>query len=289
LSIEAAKKRSVVRVGDPISWEVTIRGDGNLESLEAPVQSENDALPSDLFQLPDEPTSGTFAERVKQFKIPIRVNSESVQQLPALPFSWFDPETETYETTVSKPIALQVMKAQVVSADDVVAATKDEPTQSGSPTRQLTPQSALNFVGANLAIEKNSGVLLASSGLLDKPYTETALYSLGFLFLAGGGLVRWKGTQDPQVKARKNLVKQWLADLRSAERGDVRSGATQVATVLRRALQETDLDRNEAERIIGECEVLQFSPDGGNASELKTLVDQARTAISQARTSGGRI
>ncbi|MFK7738147.1 MAG: hypothetical protein AB8B50_19120 [Pirellulaceae bacterium] len=288
-SVEASTNRSVVRVGDPISLEVTIRGDGNLESLESPIQSENDALPSDLFQLPDEPTSGTFTGKAKQFQIPIRVNSESVQQLPALPFAWFDPETETYETTFSKPIALQVMKAQVVSADDVVAARKDEPTQANSPAEQLTSQSSLNFVGANLAIEKNSSVLLASSGLLDKPYTETALYSLGLLFLAGGGLIRWKGTQDPQVKARKNLVRQWLADLRSAERGDVRTGATQVATVLRSALQGTDLDRQEAERIIGECEVLQFSPDGGNASQLKALIDQARTAVSRARTTGGRV
>jgi hypothetical protein len=289
-SIEASTNRSVVRVGDPISLEVTIRGDGNLESLESPIQSENEALSADLFQLPDEPTSGTFTGKSKQFKIPIRVKSESVQQLPALPFAWFDPETETYETAFSKPIALQVMKAQVVSADDVVAATrKDETTLPSATTQQSSLQSTLNFVGANLAIEKNSAVLLATSGILDQSYTETVLYSLGFLFLAGGGWIRWKGTQDPILKAQKNQAKQWLADLRAAERNDVRSGATQVAKVLRTALSETDLDRGEVERIIGDCEVLQFSPDGGNATQLETLIDHARDAISKARVRGGRV
>ena len=104
-SIDVSANRSVVRVGDPISLTISVRGDGNVEKVSLPSLAGVEGLPEDLFQIPAEQAAGTFDGNTKQFKINVRVKDQRVTQIPPLPFSWFDPTQEQFQTAQSRPIA----------------------------------------------------------------------------------------------------------------------------------------------------------------------------------------
>ena len=77
-------------------------------------------MSAEQFRLPDGDIVGTYADDRKTFGFNIRVLDETISEIPSLAFSWFDPAAEAYQTTHSKPIALRVGEANVVSAEDVV-------------------------------------------------------------------------------------------------------------------------------------------------------------------------
>src|SRR5581483_7257518 len=90
------------------------------ENASLPALSADDGMSPDEFRLPEGDTPGNTADGAKRFHVSVRVTDESVGEIPALAYSWFDPDSEKYQTARSQPIALRVMPAQVVSAGDVV-------------------------------------------------------------------------------------------------------------------------------------------------------------------------
>ncbi len=150
-SIDVSANRSVVRVGDPISLTITIRGDGNLESVSLPLLETNEGFSANEFQIPQDQLAGTIDGNQKQFSVNIRVKDQAVTQIPAIAFSWFDPNEERFATATSKPIALQVMETQVISAADVVSSATNNHASSLSDQRVTGPGSfRLRFVGYNI-------------------------------------------------------------------------------------------------------------------------------------------
>ena len=139
-SIDVSANRSVVRVGDPISLTLSVpRRWQSGTACPCPHWRRTPGLSADLFQIPTEQVAGTFDGNAKQFKVNVRVKDQRVTQIPPIEFSWFDPVKEQFQTTQSKPIALQVMEAQVVSAADVVAAT---PAQDPASRPAGTPSAS---------------------------------------------------------------------------------------------------------------------------------------------------
>ena len=194
-SIDVSANRSVVQVGDPISLTISVRGDGNVEKVSLPDLAGSAALPADLFQIPSEQAAGTFDGNVKQFKVNVRVKDQRVEQIPPIGFSWFDPWEEQFQTAQSRPIALQVMEAQVVSAADVVSASPDEKSGTaagvaplpGTAERSGAPAAGMAFVGANVAIERNAARLLENASLGTSPTAiAIGVYALAAAVLLGG-------------------------------------------------------------------------------------------------------
>ena len=140
----------MVRVGDPITLALTLRGEGYLERIGLPSfgtdAGETDGrLDPKQFRLPDDDVAGTLLADSdgKQFVITVRVLDESVTQIPPLAYSWFDPKERTFQTAHSDPIALQVLPTQVVSAQDVV---------SGQPKPDGANQNAVEKVDAAVCV-----------------------------------------------------------------------------------------------------------------------------------------
>jgi hypothetical protein len=175
-SLEAKLDRSVVKVGDPIELQVTVRGDGDLTGLILPPLDGPGGLSPDLFaltsggmssELVDEPGKGAG----RRFRVPLRAKSAAVKEIPPLPLTFFDPSTGTYRTVHSEPLALSVRDASVVSAQDVVVspnspqgatAPKTQPTQANPPAQPSpTGQGAQPSGGAEAA---GGGVIGAQSG-----------------------------------------------------------------------------------------------------------------------------
>lgn len=286
-SIDVAANRSVVRVGDPISLDITLKGDGNVEQLSLPPLSKD--LNPELFQLPAEIPSGTYTGSAKQFKVNVRVNDKSVSQLPALTFSWFDPQQEKFVTASSKPIALQVTDAQIVSSRDVVSGRPQMPTTLESPaenhqtsTGGISDQ-ALDFIGANLAIEKNLQVLAATPRGWSERWLVPATYAAGCASILAAMLVRRRGRRSAGDQKQRSHIRQCLHEIRNSEQLSLKQAGQQIGDALRLLLPMVpDNKREGINSLIGECDNHVYAHTENPDPDVKReLIRRARAAVEE--------
>ena len=114
-----------VKAGDPITLQIGIRGTGPMELVQAPPLHTFSTLTSD-FKVADESLAGVVQDDIKVFSTTIRPRSENVTQIPAIPFSFFDPNSEQFVTVNSKPISIQVAEAETLALDSIVGQGKDD-------------------------------------------------------------------------------------------------------------------------------------------------------------------
>lgn len=110
-------KPTQVAVGDPITVRMEIRGKGNLTSVTAPEVPTDDRFRKyDPQAVKDEERAG---RRVyEQVVIPKQAD---VHELPAVSFSFFDPEQARYRTIRRGPVALHVSPAAAAGQPQVVS------------------------------------------------------------------------------------------------------------------------------------------------------------------------
>lgn len=109
--ITSTARPTQVPVGDPITLSLTIRGNGNLESLSAPRLDRVEALTRD-FEIPPESLAGSVIGAEKVFTQTVRAKRADVTQIPAIPFSFFDPDSGQFSTARSTPIPIKVRPAE---------------------------------------------------------------------------------------------------------------------------------------------------------------------------------
>lgn len=112
-----------VRVGDPINLKMVVQGDGPMELVEAPPLSSIPELTRD-FKIDAQALAGFVQDDAKLFTTSIRPLREDVTEIPALPFSYFDPEAQAYRTDYSQPIPIAVAMGESLSLDSIVARRK---------------------------------------------------------------------------------------------------------------------------------------------------------------------
>jgi len=110
-TIAASARPTVVPVGDPITLTLEISGEGPLEQLGPPKLSQVEALTRD-FEVAGDSLAGEVRGRRKIFAQTIRARREDVTQIPPIPFTFFDPDTATFQTVYSDPIPLTVKPAE---------------------------------------------------------------------------------------------------------------------------------------------------------------------------------
>ncbi|MHB8954336.1 MAG: BatD family protein [Pirellulaceae bacterium] len=291
-SLDVSANRSVVRVGDPISLTISVRGDGNIEKVSLPNLGGSDALPEDLFQLPSEEAAGTFDGRAKQFKVNVRVKDQRVTQIPPISFAWFDPSLEQFQIAQSRPIDLQVMEAHMVSAADVVSGSPGN-NSTGTGTGSASGGSTAGggaaatgpaFVGANLAIERDVPRLLKnmSTGPSSERIT-ILLYTLSGVVLLGGIALRHRAQMDTESLRKRKRLKTVRKHLVAAGQRPPRDAADQVARSLRELVAHDNISRRgTAESIIAQCEHIIFSTGQNNTHDMQELVRQSLALVDEA-------
>jgi hypothetical protein len=287
-SIDVSADRTVVRVGDPIGLDITLRGDGNLENASLPALSADDGMSPDRFRLPEGDVPGNVADGAKRFHVSVRVSDESVGEIPALAYSWFDPDAEKYETAHSKPIALRVMPAQVVSAGDVVSGPGRTGHRAASGRDRGVATAASNRAGysvggADLAIESDAEVVLRDAHGGSTVLT-TAMYAVGLLLVAVALVDRRRRNVDPLVAARRELLGSQRERIARATGRPKREAAEEIAAALRTLLAETaEIDRDGAQSVIAACEAIVYAPPRAGESRLEeALAERARRIAEQA-------
>jgi hypothetical protein len=108
-----------VNAGDPITLNIGVSGTGPMELVQAPPLSELPTLTAD-FKVADQSLAGFVQDDTKLFSTTIRPRHEGITQIPPIPFSFFDPATEKYETVMSQPISITVKESESLSLDAIV-------------------------------------------------------------------------------------------------------------------------------------------------------------------------
>ena len=120
LDVEAAP--TTLAVGDPITLRIAIRGVGNLENTKPPQARVGDEFRSyDPTVVDDQTGPGKLA--VEQVLIP---RDETVRRIPAVRFSFFEPESGTYRTLERGPFPLQVQPSSVARGPEIVGVTGED-------------------------------------------------------------------------------------------------------------------------------------------------------------------
>ncbi|QDT88825.1 BatD family protein [Gimesia algae] len=125
-----------VHAGDSITLNLGIVGTGPMELVQAPPLSELPEL--DKFKVSNQPLAGYVKDDSKVFSTTIRPRQAGITEIPAIPFSFFNPETEQFETVHSAPISITVEKAESLAMDAIVGAKSTVSKEQNKTQSTLT-------------------------------------------------------------------------------------------------------------------------------------------------------
>ncbi|MFB3118785.1 MAG: BatD family protein [Myxococcota bacterium] len=290
-SLTVSADRTVVKVGEPIALHFELRGDGNLETAALPRLDAEGLLPPTSFRVAAGEIPGRLEGGVKRFTAMVRVLDLDVNEIPALEYSWFNPTTEQFQSTKSRPIALSVGDAQVIGAADVQSGERASESLASDLERR-TARAALGsgplvLTGADLAIERNVELLLrrASAGTRDS-WMIAGLYAGSGLLILLAQLDRRRRNVDPAVVARRRRVEGELRRMREASNLPASEAAAEIARAMRALVAEIpDVRRPEIDTLIGECDARSYAPAADrDRSPIDSAFHQRALELAQSLT-----
>ena len=119
-----------VDAGDPVTLRIGVVGDGPMDLVQAPPLAELSGLTAG-FKVEDQSLAGFVQDETKVFVTTIRPRSSGVSEIPPIPFSFFDPEKEAFETVYSDAIPLTVNESESLSLDSIVSGANALPESAG--------------------------------------------------------------------------------------------------------------------------------------------------------------
>ncbi len=122
--------------GDPITLHVRISGRGALDSLALPDQSGWRDFKTYPPTTKVETTDNLGLQGTKTFEQVVVPQSPDIQALPAVSFSFFDPEQKSYRTLTQPAVALVVRPAGAAPAPTVAAVARSA-TDNPPPTQDI--------------------------------------------------------------------------------------------------------------------------------------------------------
>jgi len=266
-SLRVTADRTVVQVGEPIALTIELRGDGNLESASLPPLDARGLLPRSQFRVPEGELAGELTDGAKKFTAMVRVTDGKVTEIPALEYSWFDPASESFQMTQSRPIALSVRDAQVIGAAQVERDSSAEVGDGVTVPKEgaaaaSTTASPLVLTGADLAIERDPARLLrtTSSGGVGT-WRIAGVYVATLLLVGFAGFDRRRRDVDPVVAQRRRNVDEQLDRIRAAQSLPSAEAAGVLAAALRALIAEVpQASLPEIDSFVGECDARSYAP-----------------------------
>lgn len=273
-SVRVQAKHTVVRVGDPIELSILVRGDGQLEGLRLPQLDGEGGLDPELFSVPDQAPIGQVLEdeNGKAFSVTIRLKGTAAREIPALPFSYFNPEDTSYHTVHTDPIALSVEGSATVGADDVVR----EGGRPGGPDEAGKPQE-LSLVGADLSLSDEGTTLhtVMMMGSL-RPFVY-GIYGVALL-LFGGQMWRVR-TASRRGKSREVRDAVAAVERELASQDPARESAPRLVSSLRALGRVAGHEVEREAAILERIETEAFSPSASDEPLADELRDGARELV----------
>ena len=115
-TMDVLAKPTEVNVGDPITLSINIRGKGNIQTIGEPVLAPGDEKDFKIYPAETDTTITDRGDGIKGEKLFSKVvepQHENIDMIPAISFSYFDPELEKYMTITHNPIPIVVEHSEV--------------------------------------------------------------------------------------------------------------------------------------------------------------------------------
>ncbi len=262
--IDVQAGRTVVRVGDPIELRILLRGKGRLAGLILPDLPAMGLL-SKEFSTSDEPPSGEVLEdgKGKLFRVSVRLLSTQAREIPALAFSYFDPEQGSYKTVQSQPIALSVKGSALVRAEDVVGTSSAAGGTAKAAKVDVPGTAALSIVGADLALSDEAMTWKQAASLRQLLPLVLGFYGAALL-LGVVFAIRVRKQAAWQREAEiKNSLRRLQSEVDAAATQAARDAAPRLCAALRAVQKELELPillHGEGKELLDRLETETYSP-----------------------------
>ncbi len=268
-SISVTSSRSVVSVGEPIELTIVLGGARGLEGLSLPSLLGDGRLDKKLFDVIGDDATGEMSDdgKSRTFKVSVVLNSAEAREIPAIEFSYFDPELASYKTVKSQPIALNVDGAAMVGAGDVVTSKRDSSQSSKSPSGARAPAFAGDLTPSTGATTLRTVTSLAT--------IRPLLYGLYALPLLLFFVALWlRRTGD--ARGRSGTLKAQLKRVREAASAAKEQPASESSGELINSMRDlAKATGNKAGGWRSEVETLAFDPKRRQEPIAESLVEDA--------------
>lgn len=212
-----------LKVGDPLSIDLTVSGAGNFDALTEPKLSE----PADWKTYPTrrfnaegqiDPVLQPTVERTVNYSTVI-VPQKAHRMVPPFEINFFDPEQKKYVVLQTAPIPLQIAEPAVAAAGpDGGPVTTETPAEEGPPPA-TSPRAEISDILSDLPAQA-AWIRPAAPPLLRQPAFWIAqsvpVLALALAFVGRAATRR----RARQREGRAGLIRQAWADLEAAGRDD---------------------------------------------------------------------
>ncbi len=270
-SIAVTTSRSVVSLGEPVELAITVKSDQRLDTLALPRLDGPDELPKDKFAVPQDAPTGELSDdaKTKTFKVTAQLTA-TTGEIPALAFSYFDPQKATYQTIHSDPIALSVKGGTVIGADQVVSAAPSKKTVSAETVVSLgNADLALSEPGRTGDRPIAGGTLWLLVGLL---------YALPLALFAGQSWRRRTAGRREDIAEIKAAQRRADDELARAEQAPARDAAGPLAAALRNFARVAGQPLDDG-GLLAKLETESFAPAAGSQPISNALRSDALALI----------
>lgn len=286
--LNTAVDKQDTKVGEPITLNVEISGQGNVGTMGDPAWADNDNWRS------FESDSNTYTEVIngrlrgsKSYERLMVPTAGGQITLPGVEYTYFDPETETYETLNSEDVQINV-------SGSANSYAPEQPGTEGSqpPDNNLRPIKALNsiddageplvaqpwywafwllplaLVGGQFARQWRQERLAATAD--QRRHSQAAKVAEKALKKAGK-------SNDPYAEAGRILTDYLEAKLSQSIRGLTRDGRT--ALLGKRGVSERTIANVEI--CLAQAETGRYAPTGSEAKNAEELLKRVKIVISK--------
>jgi hypothetical protein len=269
-----------VSVGDPITLRVEVQGRGSFDSVKLPDFSWKDFT----FYQPNASVTNSDnlgTRGVKYFDQVVVPQRAGIAAIPAISFSFFDPDARAYKT-VSKPaIPITVKATGHGQAQPTVVANADPQNQQQRPATDI------------VHIKPTLGNLT----LFGPPFASRPWFTLLLLFPVGlwGMALAWRRqvdriANDPYIRREREVAKR-VADLlpKLREHSSRRESEEFFATTFRLLQEQLGDVLDLPAAAITEAVVEERLPKLGSGREMLKTLEGLFQACNQARYAGATI
>ena len=241
-NLQVAAAPIQAETGEPLTLTMTVSGTGNFDRVEAPAFPESDQwktyTPAATF------TKGTGDDHTgnKVFEQAIVAKSGSVSEIPALAFSYFDPQKGKYITRESSPIPVSITaktSVPVPTPAPPVRGNEAAPAATVAPKQQ--PESTSAPIGGLAPLRLESGnTTSAITPLYTRPpfLAVMAICALALLMLTVLKIYRLREDAHPEDRRRRQLGKALQDSYQSMDQALAQENSSVFLAVCRTAIQQ---------------------------------------------------
>jgi hypothetical protein len=150
--LEVEAHPTILRVGDPLSLTLTVRGEGLLDTVRPPALEQQDTLTRDFKVQVDPPAVKTDSD-AKTFTYTLRPRRTGIREVPPIAMAYFDPDTQRFHVLRSTPVPLRVDAASTLPVSEIIDSS-GENFQSALG-QELTAGILANYDGADLLVPQH--------------------------------------------------------------------------------------------------------------------------------------